>query len=904
MDIELYGHEIPPHLKEFFEPVNYESPFAPKDVVPTPWLIAIAAQYDGWYLRSPIIWSKSNAMPSSADDRPTLDYENVLLLAKSDQYYYDAHGIREPLNEKYAQRRLTDRSEHPKFAGMPPHRRPNYALRDEPAPEGNPAGRNKRATWDPITETARFALDLQEAGYELDDALQMLLEDEGVAYAARSIQAATPPAVCARCGKPYRRMVERVISEPLDDVPYQAGGQLRSANMSAGTNGTNGSSLAQPEKVDYVSLGWLPDCDCFDHTPVEQALELYHGGHDMVSALRHAHGFNPDELVADSEHLWRVKTVPYKGSHYATWPPALVARMVQGGTPPAVCARCGTPYERITERPIATNEAGDDPTLDIGRAGFSRPRQGEAQVRVLTVPQAEIAAYLKTVANGRAADCQARYGSKWEHWIRTDDSGARLPTPEDWLDLKEFLGLDDRYDRDLLPYTGKQLIYRAMAQEFGNNSRRASTVIREEWENNPGVATLGWRPGCTCFDHHFAPPADLDQTVLHPVCAGCGETHTRPARVLDVTVGSGTTVQVARLLGRQGIGLDISGDYLREQARFRVMRPAKIYRKPEVPALTWTQPLPDNQVIHGNVATVLPRLPRGVVDLLFWDPPFNIGKSYGGGIDDALPETYYWELLRFWLDLCTPLLKPTGSIVIYHIPQWAFHIASYLEGKGLHFRGWVTRKADQHNYANRPQLAPEHYPFLWFSRSDEFTFNRVRVPHKRCARCGDYSTHWGGKEKFRDEDGKFAPDVWDDLPNPRNRAKVRLANELPVEAVLRWVLSLTNPGDYVLDPMIGSGTTAAACELSGRHWGGVEIVEDNLPHIRLKQLTARGVGQVVDVPGLGAEKRVALAEGLSRLWGDLERTGEDETLIAAGRDLAEKFMAGSLENEIVDELQE
>ncbi len=51
------------------------------------------------------------------------------------------------------------------------------------------------------------------------------------------------------------------------------------------------------------------------------------------------------------------------------------------------------------------------------------------------------------------------------------------------------------------------------------------------------------------------------------------------------------------------------------------------------------------------------------------------------------------------------------------------------------------------------------------------------------------------------------------------------SSKLPLEAVLRWVLALTDPGDCVFDPFLGSGTTGAACELSERRWGGVEMVE-------------------------------------------------------------------------------
>ncbi len=104
---------------------------------------------------------------------------------------------------------------------------------------------------------------------------------------------------------------------------------------------------------------------------------------------------------------------------------------------------------------------------------------------------------------------------------------------------------------------------------------------------------------------------------------------------------------------------------------------------------------------------------------------------------------------------------------------------------------------------------------------------------------------------------------------------------------MRWVLALTDPGDYVFDPFLGSGTTGAACELSGRRWGGVELVADNAPAIHVKTLAARGAaGAVGDVDAMPAEPRYALTKALERAWGDVLRGGGaekgDEALLEIG----------------------
>jgi DNA modification methylase len=81
-DEENRGPDVPPGLK-------------PKDLLGIPWRVAFALQADGWFLRSDIIWAKSNPMPESVTDRPTKSHEYVFLLSKRERYYYDKEAIAE-----------------------------------------------------------------------------------------------------------------------------------------------------------------------------------------------------------------------------------------------------------------------------------------------------------------------------------------------------------------------------------------------------------------------------------------------------------------------------------------------------------------------------------------------------------------------------------------------------------------------------------------------------------------------------------------------------------------------------------------------------------------------------------------------------------------------------------------
>jgi DNA modification methylase len=78
------------------KPVNCSPPgFKPKDMVPIPWMVAMALQADGWYLRQDIIWNKPNPMPESVTDRCTKSHEYIFLLTKSARYFYDAEAVKE-----------------------------------------------------------------------------------------------------------------------------------------------------------------------------------------------------------------------------------------------------------------------------------------------------------------------------------------------------------------------------------------------------------------------------------------------------------------------------------------------------------------------------------------------------------------------------------------------------------------------------------------------------------------------------------------------------------------------------------------------------------------------------------------------------------------------------------------
>ena len=128
----------------------------PKDMIGIPWLLAFALREFGYYLRSDIIWHKTNCLPESVKDRPSKCYEHIFLLSKSPKYYFDYKAIREPIKDVTAERYKRGRSDNSKYYGKGndllqninrPH--DDYSMFDQQY-------RRKRDVWEVSTNTYKM----------------------------------------------------------------------------------------------------------------------------------------------------------------------------------------------------------------------------------------------------------------------------------------------------------------------------------------------------------------------------------------------------------------------------------------------------------------------------------------------------------------------------------------------------------------------------------------------------------------------------------------------------------------------------------------------------------------------------------------------------------------------------
>ena len=126
----------------------------PKDMIGIPWMLAFALRDFGYYLRSDIIWHKTNCLPESVKDRPSKCYEHIFLLSKSPKYYYDYKAIQEPIKEVTAARYTRGRSGKAKYSGAQASQgidRKTDAVTDE-----SRRFKRKRDVWEVSTNTFRM----------------------------------------------------------------------------------------------------------------------------------------------------------------------------------------------------------------------------------------------------------------------------------------------------------------------------------------------------------------------------------------------------------------------------------------------------------------------------------------------------------------------------------------------------------------------------------------------------------------------------------------------------------------------------------------------------------------------------------------------------------------------------
>ena len=230
-------------------------------------------------------------------------------------------------------------------------------------------------------------------------------------------------------------------------------------------------------------------------------------------------------------------------------------------------------------------------------------------------------------------------------------------------------------------------------------------------------------------------------------------------------------------------------------------------------------------LFSGDCLDILPAIQDETIDTIFADPPFNLNKEYGEKSNDNRSDEEYLTWCRRWIDECIRVVKPGGSLFLYNLPKWNIMLGAHLTERGMNFRHWIAI-AMGNTLPIPKRLYPAHYSLLYYTKGSPKTFRKIRTPIEKCRHCGGEIRDYGGHRDAMNPNGVNLKDVWTDIPPVRHwkfKSKNRRANALSTKLLDRVVEMSTSPGDVVLDPFGGSGTTFAVCEGKHRHWIGVEL---------------------------------------------------------------------------------
>jgi adenine-specific DNA-methyltransferase len=283
---------------------------------------------------------------------------------------------------------------------------------------------------------------------------------------------------------------------------------------------------------------------------------------------------------------------------------------------------------------------------------------------------------------------------------------------------------------------------------------------------------------------------------------------------------------------------------------------------PEVPEIARKIPrVNDSNAIMGcedNLA-FMRVLPDERMKLIVSSPPYNIGKSYE---TKTSLESYIASQARVIAD-CVRLLHPQGSLcwqVGNHVSHGQIfpldiELHPVFRSHGLQLRNRIVWHFE-HGLHCRKRFSGRYETILWFTKSDDYTFNLdpVRVPAKY-----PNKRYYKGPNKGKlscNPKGKNPGDMWG-IPNVKNNhvEKTKHPCQFPVELIERLVLCLTDEGDNVFDPYMGVGTTVVAAVKHKRIGYGcdvvksyVEIAEKRIVDLEKGRLRTRPMGKPIYEP--------------------------------------------------------
>ncbi|OYX50108.1 MAG: modification methylase [Alphaproteobacteria bacterium 32-64-14] len=256
--------------------------------------------------------------------------------------------------------------------------------------------------------------------------------------------------------------------------------------------------------------------------------------------------------------------------------------------------------------------------------------------------------------------------------------------------------------------------------------------------------------------------------------------------------------------------------------------------------------LPLNQIVVGDCIESMNALPANSVDLIFADPPYNL--QLGGDLTrpdnshvDAVNNAWdkfdsfaaYDEFTRAWLKAARRILKDDGAIWVIGSYHNIFRVGAAIQDLGFWILNDVVwNKANPMPNFKGTRLTNAHETLIWASRSEKqkkytFNYDALKTANDDIQMRSDWWTMpiCSGGERMKNDDGRKS--------HPTQK---------PEALLHRIIVGTTNPGDVILDPFFGTGTTGAVAKLLGRHFIGLERDADYIDVATRRIANVRALG--------------------------------------------------------------
>lgn len=296
-----------------------------------------------------------------------------------------------------------------------------------------------------------------------------------------------------------------------------------------------------------------------------------------------------------------------------------------------------------------------------------------------------------------------------------------------------------------------------------------------------------------------------------------------------------------------------------------------------------------NRIYQGDCIQQLTKLDKGSVDLVFADPPFNIGYDYDV-YDDKQSTEDYLGWCKKWIEGVHRALKPNGTFWLAIGDEYAAELKIEAQKAGFHCRSWVIwYYTFGVNCTNAFSRSHTHL-FHFVKDKKNFTFVRpnpnVRVKSARQLVYADIRANPSGRlpdntwiTRPQDAPNAFRPnhDTWffSRVAGTFKEREGFHGCQMPEQLLARIIRTSSNPYDLVLDPFGGSGTTLCVAKKLRRHWIGFELSKDYVTHIN-KRLDQTEIGDPID----GPDDPIESAPQTSRGKKSQKKNFDDDTIKA------------------------